>query len=303
MNSVVIPTRNRAKSLRSTLESLVQQDLGEPYEVIVVDNSSTDATVEVVQEFAQRTGGVVRYVVEGIVGLSRARNAGIAAACGEIVVFTDDDVIPDRSWLRMLVSTYREHPDAWVVGGPVNLELPDPLPRWFTIDPPYDMSYVLGRFSLGPDTLRLEYPQLVVGGNMSLNRPLVSRIGFFNTELGRGTRRFQGEDPELCYRVYRAGGSVYYCGGAVVTHVIPESRITKHHVRATAYWNGRLVGELTLDTVSKSRLVSEVMLALKDTAKAAIAYITARSVQGFQSEISVRNRVGLLIQALLMRFR
>ncbi len=303
MNSVVVPTRNRAKSLRSTLEELLQQDIGEPYEVIVVDNSSTDATAEVVQEFTRRTDGVVRYVLEPAVGLSRARNAGITAARGEIVAFTDDDVIPEQGWLGMLVSTYRQHPDAWVVGGRVKLRLPDQVPSWFTTDPPYDMRYVLGMFFLGSETLRLEYPQLVVGMNMSLNRQRVSQIGFFNTEFGRGTRRFQGEEPELCYRVYRAGGSVYYCGQALVTHVIPESRITRPHVRATAYWNGRLTAELSSDQLPKSRLVSESILALKDATKAGFFYMTGRPVQGFQCELSVRNKVGLLFQAFVKQIR
>ena len=100
MYSVVVPTLNRADSLRSAIESLLSQDTSLPYEIIVVDNDSSDRTRDVVESFMKKAHGRLRYVFEGVPGLSVARNAGIAAANGEVVAFIDDDAMASPDWLE-----------------------------------------------------------------------------------------------------------------------------------------------------------------------------------------------------------
>src|SRR3954466_8024070 len=111
--SVVIPTRGRAEYLEVALASLAQQDLAEPYEVIVVDDGATDRTPEVVAAAGVRC---VRH--EERRTLNAARNSGASAARAELIAFTDDDVEVPAGWLRELVEGARRHPDADAFGGP-----------------------------------------------------------------------------------------------------------------------------------------------------------------------------------------
>lgn len=116
--SVVIPTYNRAATLRQTLTALMAQDYPD-YEIIVVDDGSTDDTrAMIAREFPQ-----VRYIYQQNRGPAAARNRGIAHARGEIIAFTDDDCVPPRDWLARLADGYARYPDVVGVGG--YLEAPD----------------------------------------------------------------------------------------------------------------------------------------------------------------------------------
>ena len=129
MFSVVVPTYNRAALLLQVLRSLAAQRTEAPFEIIVVDNGSTDGTRQVAAAFPG-----VRYVRETRPGSSAARNAGIAASRGEVIAFLDDDVVAEPDWLEALRCAYAALPDAWCIGGRVILRLPDSRPRW--LDPP-----------------------------------------------------------------------------------------------------------------------------------------------------------------------
>src|SRR5436305_8400951 len=122
--SVIISTYNRCEMLPAALESiLAQETAGTRYELIVVDNNSTDKTREVVESFIARGHANLRYVFEGKQGLSHARNAGIAAARAPIIAFTDDDVRAASDWVASIKRVFDEHPEVDFVGGKV-------LPRW-----------------------------------------------------------------------------------------------------------------------------------------------------------------------------
>ena len=123
--SVVICTYNRCDLLPPALESVVEQSAaGVGYEVIVVDNNSTDGTRRVVEAMIARRGHAnLRYVFEGEQGLSHARNAGVRAARARVVAFTDDDVRAAPDWVASIKRAFDEHPEAAYVGGKV-------LPLW-----------------------------------------------------------------------------------------------------------------------------------------------------------------------------
>src|SRR5215467_10846814 len=133
--SVVLATYNRANQLRVALESFSQlsypRDLS--WELLVVDNNSTDATCAVVKSFAAGARFPVHYVFEKKQGRSAALNAGILQAKGEIVAFTDDDVTLDRDWLSFLKKTFDEN-DCTAVAGRVIPQWNHPKPDWLRME-------------------------------------------------------------------------------------------------------------------------------------------------------------------------
>jgi len=130
--SVIICTYNRSALLRGSVLSVLNQDFpSDQYEMIVVDNNSADDTEKVVKELALSSSVRIEYVFEKNQGLSHARNAGIRKAKGEIIVFTDDDIEAERSWLCELISAF-DSPDVACAGGPIRPVWSGERPTWLT---------------------------------------------------------------------------------------------------------------------------------------------------------------------------
>lgn len=128
--SVVVPTFNRAGSLMRLLAALRDQDAeGIRYEVLIVDNGSTDETAAIVERAALRDPRV-QFLREPRQGASYARNAGIARAAAPIVAFVDDDVVPARDWMLAVKRAFDAHPEADCIGGRVEPRWPPHVPRW-----------------------------------------------------------------------------------------------------------------------------------------------------------------------------
>jgi glycosyltransferase involved in cell wall biosynthesis len=206
--SALICTRNRAKSLEVTLRRFYEQRLGGDYsyELIVVDNDSTDETREVVARCVAQHPETTRYLLERRRGLSYARNAAVAAAAGEILVFTDDDVLVSEDWLSEIHREFNADPGLRILGGKVLLA-----------------NDRLQRVALHPYERRLyadftEGGNFVMGANMAFRRELFDRVGLFDVRLGAG-RFFAGADEvELVYRGLKAGGRMLYAPTVLVYH-------------------------------------------------------------------------------------
>src|SRR5262245_358960 len=119
--SVLICTRNRAAKLAATLEKFFAQRFSGNYELVIVDNASSDETGQVVEGFISRFPNRVRYLFEPRPGLSRARNTAIKAARGDIIVFTDDDVLVAENWLEEIKREFAEDPNLFLLGGRIVL--------------------------------------------------------------------------------------------------------------------------------------------------------------------------------------
>src|SRR6185295_6783569 len=118
--SAVITTYNRSEMLAAALEPLLRQNAGGVrYEVIVVDNNSTDNTRTTVEAFIARGYPNLRYVFEPKQGIAHGRNAGIAAAQGDIIAFTDDDVVVTDNWIAVIKRAFAENPDVEFIGGKI----------------------------------------------------------------------------------------------------------------------------------------------------------------------------------------
>lgn len=232
--SVIVATHNRASQLRQTLEALIAQETPEGlgWEILVVDNGSSDGTLEIFRTMAMEAPGRLRYVFEPRVGKSRALNAGIAVARGAVIALTDDDVSPAVDWVATAATVL----DARAVDGAGGRI----LPSW-EVEPP---SWLLGNRRL-LDYLAImdfdqpamlptppgPYPQ-VWGANMVFRRDALVALGGFDTRLGPvGGRRFCEEDSDIVRRMLAAGRPVAYDPALTVFHRIPRARLKRAYFR------------------------------------------------------------------------
>ncbi len=234
--SVIVSTRNRAHYLNDCLGSLAVQE-HDQFEVIVVDNGSTDATAEVVEEWIRKDPRF-RMIREGQVGLSRAKNTGIGLARGDLLLFTDDDVMVDRRWIGVYVRFFTSIKDEpRIVGGKI-VPIPDDLadwPDWVTDS----MLDDLGRLDYQDERPLREAWEYVWGANMAFQAWAVERWGSWDNALGRrGDERGTFEDTEFQDRARAAGAAVWFCPGAVVRHRIARRGVTPCRVLMTSFTRG-----------------------------------------------------------------
>ncbi|MFL5896133.1 MAG: glycosyltransferase family A protein [Thermoleophilaceae bacterium] len=219
--SVVVPTRDRAGYLEVTLASLRDQDFAEAYEVIVVDDGSSDGTAGVIARAGAR--GIVHDPPRGP---NAARNAGIVAAAAELVALVDDDVFAPRGWLRALVDGARRHPDADALGGPIRARLEGPAPRSCGRELP-----PVTTLDLGGEDVETE---LVWSANMLLRRAAFERIGPFDEARPPG-----GDEEEWLRRLAAAGGRVFYVADAAIDHRRAGDDARLRALMRSAYRRGR----------------------------------------------------------------
>jgi glycosyltransferase involved in cell wall biosynthesis len=223
--SVIVPTHNRASSLRHTIASLQQQSLSsDDYEIIVVDNASTDDTRIVVEEANHNGPKEVRYVYEGRLGLHNARHAGARAAQAAILAFTDDDAICERDWLEQLLACYND-PLVGCAGGKI-------LPKWEAPPPAWILRYpgALALLDRGDEVKELRWPEDIYGVNFSIRREVLFDIGGFNPDSFGNIWLGDGETG-LLRKVYAAGWKVIYNPKAVVWHIIPQTRLNLDYMK------------------------------------------------------------------------
>mgnify|MGYP000596945160 CR=1 FL=1 len=210
--SVIIPTLNRCDLLSDALASVrVQSFPADEYEIIVVDNGSTDGTREMVERLKQDNGKPIRYVYEARPGLHWARHAGARAAQGEILAYTDDDAIAHSDWLKELYRAYTEL-DADCAGGKILIRWDQEPPTWVL---PYES--VLGRIDRGPEMCLLESGQHINGGNFSIKKQRLFEIGGFNPDQ-IGQHLIGDGESGLCDKIHRAGWKMAWVPGALVWH-------------------------------------------------------------------------------------
>ena len=226
--SVIVPTYNRSEMLHGALESLVRQETGDEfeYEVIVVDNASTDATPAVVEKVAGESLEPVRCFYHEITGPASARNCGLANAQGEWLAFFDDDELATTDWLRQLYRGALET-KAPVVGGAMQLDLPEKtLNR---------LGRVVRQTSLREidyyPTIHLYTENRLPGTNNALvARQVFDTVGTFDV-----SRLCGGSDSDFFLRARAAGMDLYYTPHAVVRHRVAPNRLTQEYLR----WDAR----------------------------------------------------------------
>jgi glycosyltransferase involved in cell wall biosynthesis len=234
--SAVVCTHNGGDVIEKAITSLQKQDYPDDlYEILVVNNASTDDTPAIIEKLSSAGPKEIRCVDEPKLGLSNARNAGIQASQSEVIAFIDDDSMADEKWLSSLVQIFQQH-DAACVGGKVNPIWSIPPPSWL----PEEIQLYLTIVDMGPEIRELhglEYPS---GTNISYRKTAVQEVGGFDPRFGRtGSLLLSGEEDDLCQRLEAAGHKRYYNPSAIVNNPIPESRLTKKWFISRGYWQGR----------------------------------------------------------------
>jgi glycosyltransferase involved in cell wall biosynthesis len=205
--SVVVPTWNRAALLSDCLASLRRQDYPQDrFEILVVDDGSTDSTSEVVRRLRLQPGPEIRYVHQAHGGLNVARNAGIAASRGDPICFVDDEADVPSGWLQALVGGALRHPEAGCLGGPIRVQFGATPPRICEMESWADE----GEMDFGPSEKTVAF---VNGGNLSVRRWALARVGLFHRALSG-----PGDESEWQNRLAQAGIAIVYVPSAWLWH-------------------------------------------------------------------------------------
>lgn len=237
--TILICTYNRAACLEDTLDSLAGlPHPGFTWDVMVVDNNSTDHTRLVVGSRATRFPVPLHYVLEARQGKSNALNTGIAAARAAVIVFTDDDVTVAPGWLEAGVQPLLSRTDIDYTGGPVRPIWKGACPPW--LDPAGNLGGTIAVKDHGATPFIFEDERKTpLGVNMAVRRRLIERIGGFRPDLGRNGRSLLGqEQAEFFYRSRQADARGLYVPDMVLDHVVPASRLTWSYFRRWWFWKG-----------------------------------------------------------------
>lgn len=236
--SVVICTYNRVEFLHKCLDSLLRQRNAPPFEIIVVDNHSTDSTSDFVHSYSKRINLPIRYVLEPIQGLSRARNTGLKAANGKIVAFLDDDATASEGWVQAIEEGNLSYPEFAVQMGPVYGEFETPRPDWLSSK--NDFAISIG--NPGNEFREMKAGEPIIGANMAICRDVFDQIGGFIVDLGRiGTSLLAAEDVEFCDRLLQQQYKILNNPKMEIWHWVPKSRLSKPYIHERMYWNGRSI--------------------------------------------------------------
>jgi len=242
--SVIVCTCNRAPLLKLALErmALLQNDEGFGWELVVVNNNSTDNTDQTIRSFSGRLP--VRSVFESEPGLSNARNRGLVEASGDYLVWTDDDVRVSERWLSSYATMFRAHPEAAVFGGPIRPffegEPPDWLKAgWLTI------ASAFATRDFGPEVKNLSDELVPFGANFAIRRDVQLHY-LYDPLLGRSpTSTFGGEETAVIRAILRDGHTGWWVPDAPVQHRIPTERQNLDYLKTYYFEQGIQVGILS----------------------------------------------------------
>jgi glycosyltransferase involved in cell wall biosynthesis len=236
--TVVICTCNRATDLEDTLTHLAGVTTTKPWEVVVVDNNSSDETPRMLPRLARNYPVPLRVFQQPTPGKYGALNLGIHNARGAVIAATDDDAHVSPDWLDRADEGLARY-DCDFVGGPVRPLWGGPIPPWLN-ESSAVLQKVIAICDYGPSPRpfgdRIAWP---LGVNVAYRRDAFERAGFFDPSLGRkaGTLRSQSQ-REWHIRARGAGIKGFYLPDMIVEHRVPVERLTRQYFRRWHYWNG-----------------------------------------------------------------
>ena len=256
--SIVICSYNRASYISDALTSLYCQSAGlYEFEVIIVDNNSTDNTKEVYAIWRQtNTNGQFTFISETQQGASFARNTGAAIAKGEWVCFMDDDAVATLNYVENILKHIQNKPDAVGFGGRIIPKYIPSEPKWMS----YYVSSLVGNFDYAPIPCAFENGKYPLESNMIVKKSVYDKIGGFNVNLPGvvGKLRIGGEGKELFYKILALGHIIYYDPAICVHHVVEVKKLTSEYMYRVASGIGRGEKTRTL-AISKAAYLIKVL--------------------------------------------
>lgn len=237
--SIIIPTYNRAHSIKYTLDSFLQQDYPkDKYEIIVCDNNSTDNVKEVVYGYVEKYGEKrIRYMFERRQGVHYARNSAAKTAKGDILYFTDDDMLAEPDLLKKLIPVFECNNKIGCATGKV-------LPKWETSPPKWIRRFctngLLSLKNLGDMTIIRAYDMGVFSCHEAIRREAFFETGGFHPEYTRDVYLGDGETG-LNQDILKNGWMMAYVGRSIIYHMIPSKRMTQKHINKVKANTGNAV--------------------------------------------------------------
>ncbi|WP_035218699.1 glycosyltransferase [Desulfatibacillum aliphaticivorans] len=239
--TIAVCTYNRSDILERSILAALDQEGAPDYEVLAVDNNSTDKTAAVLENLSSRHARL-RIVKETRQGLSHARNRAIKEAEGDFIIYVDDDAVLDPQYLRSLDSLLHDVPNLGAAGGLIRVGCVETPPPWFTPR----LEIWCNKLDYGPQRRFLRYPQILYGTNMAFPKKVLVKIGGFHTGLGRSGKGLgDSEDLEIMLRLEKAGLPVVYDPCLSVTHFMTPDRMTREYFlnKAAMHGNCRYAAE------------------------------------------------------------
>ena len=247
--SVVICTYNRSDLLFKTLTALLNQTVT-PFEIIVVDNNSTDNTKEIVQQLINCTNQNLIYLLEPRQGATFARNTGGFTAKGDIIAFLDDDVIPKENYIENLFQAFNTN-NLDYIGGGIELEYLTPKPDWLDDR----LAGILAYCNYGNNIVEFpcqgkKYP---ISANIAIKKEVfISVNGFVQNELNYKWSKPCNDDILFGMRVHKSGYKITYLPDITIKHLIPKERLTVDYFKSCFYFYG--VADIVHQIIKKGLL-------------------------------------------------
>ena len=238
--TIAICTFNRADYLRDTLRDLsIQEADPTRFEILVINNNSTDHTAEICDEFAENNRDLqFKAVNESNQGLSHARNRAVKEAAGQYLLFIDDDVALEIDFIEIALEQIDDHPDIKCAGGRifVRFDGADSQPRWI----PRELMPMFGLHDLGNRSIPYPSNNFPRGGNMMIHRSVFENVGMFDTDLGRiGKELYGSEEKAFFDRARRAGYKLWYLPDISLFHRIGPNRLEPEYLKEQSIGIGK----------------------------------------------------------------
>jgi glucosyl-dolichyl phosphate glucuronosyltransferase len=237
--SVIICTYNRSAYISDAMESLYNQTLSKnAYEVIVVNNNSTDNTQQICESFiALHMDANYSYFNEAKQGASFARNTGAKHAASPLLCFMDDDAVADKDYLERIVNFFDHYPDAGGLGGRI-------IPKYIPVEPKWMSHYVsslVGHFHYSEVVTVFAANKYPLESNMIIRKIDFDAINGFSEALPGvvGNLRIGGEGKDFFFRLKELGRTIYYDPAIRVQHVVETSKLTREYMYRVASGIGR----------------------------------------------------------------
>jgi glucosyl-dolichyl phosphate glucuronosyltransferase len=242
--SIIIPTINRSASVKITIDSLLGLNYSwQDYEILIVDNGSTDNTRAVAEAAIKSTPECqIKYYFEPVPGLLSGRHRGALESRGDILVYVDDDIEADPYWLEAVAEAF-EDPAVHLVGGKnlpkYECNPPDWLDAFWYRKGSLNQCFFLSLVDLGDQLTEID-PLYVWGLNFSIRKKTLFELGGFNPDtVPKSLQRYQGDgDTGLAWKVKAAGYKVIYQPTALVYHIVPNDRLDLDYFKERMYFAG-----------------------------------------------------------------